>query len=116
MGCEAKEIKVKRILGKDETPERGCFAIVDFWEVAEIESADDLGCCDTCCRSWLLDDLPHFHWHSIRDIHAAGLETFEYYDEDRAKEWDYDCVDDIEIQICPLCSRTIIKNKEKQGG
>lgn len=116
LGWKPKEVKVKRILDADETPEHGCFAIVDFWEVAEIESADDLGCCDTCSRSWLLDDIPHFHWHSIRDIHAAGLETFEYYDEEQAKEWDYDSVDDIEIQICPLCSRKIIKHKENKGG
>ena len=112
MGSKLKEVKVKRVLAPEEIPESGSFAITGFWEVSEIEDADDLGCCETCNRSWVLDDLPQFHWHSIRDIHAAGLETFEYYDEDRAKEWDYDSVDDITIQICPLCSRKISKCKE----
>lgn len=116
MGWKVKEARIKRILDPEEIPESGCFAITGFWEVSEIEEVDDIGCCETCDRGWLIDDIPHFHWHSIRDIHGAGLETFEYYSEDRAKEWDYDCVDDITIQICPLCSRKILKYKENKGG
>lgn len=119
-GCydlDCEEAKVIRILDEDEFPEHGIFMTLDDGSIAEVipNVGTDIYAADCCERGWI-DDITRFSFYTLGEMSEAGLTPFESYDEEDAAEWGYDSVEDISIQICPLCRRAIWKHRQNKRG
>ena len=111
----ADDNRIIRILDENEVPEDGgVYEVLDDGSIAELSmnvlETEEVYVADCCNRGWV-EDVTRFYFYTLREMHEAGLKPFMCYDEALAKEWGYESVEDIKIQMCPLCERAILLHK-----